>query len=254
MYKAKGATEDDLNPRSDAQAQGSNEDPNDVGVNNQGVNSEGVNKEECENVEDQVMEISSESDGECSEQVEDELKFNENRLVEINSQETRSDLQVPKPLITIPLPQATVPQVHVTENNDTFGLNSDSAIGTIQRTKVHEALSALNKGVNEEMKFFHDKTENKLINIGKLWEHLNAMTHHVVECDPATALARENRETLRVMHRNSGHSVDCGPVQDKQSRGVMDRQSGVMDMATECVGCGVTFVWDSLSTVKMEGS
>ncbi len=251
MYKGKGATEDDANPQRDAQAQGSNEDPNEAGVNNQGVNTEGANKEDtCENVEDQVMEISSESDGECSEHVEDELKFNENRLVEINSQETRSNLQVPEPLVTIPLPQATVPQVQMTDVNDTFRLNSDSTIGTIQRVQPHETLSALNKGVNEEMKFSHDKTENKLINIGKLWEHLNAMTQHVAECDPATALARENRETLKVMHRSSGRTVNCGLVQGTQVK----QSSGVMDMATECQGCGVTFVWDSLSTVKMEGS
>ncbi len=204
------------------------------------------------------------------EQVEDELKITEEAM-EINLTEGSShDFQVPEPLITIPLPQAVVehqlPRTQEdaisnsiptsvsgndcsnreVEDQQTVSSNSSSTIGTMQNV---EGNYELNGKVEQELNFSQDQRENKVINLGKLQEHFNAMTHHVVQCEQATALARENKETLRVVHRRDGQEQDSGKMEAGQS--------GVMDMATECLGCGVTFIWDSLNmlnTIKMENS
>ncbi len=201
------------------------------------------------------------------EQVEDELKITEEAM-EINSTKgTSHDFQVPEPLITIPLPQAVVEHQLLetleatssssitssvsgndcsngeVEDQQTVSSNSNSTIRTIQNVQGQDKS---NEHVEEELNFSQDQTENKVINLGKLQEHFNAMTQHVVQCEQATVLARENKETLRVVHRRDGQEQDSGKMEAGQS--------GVMDMTTECIGCGVTFIWDSLNTIKVENS
>ncbi len=161
--------------------------------------------------------------GEDDKQFEDEFQFNEN-ILKMNSNESTFDAEVSKPLMTIPMAQAAE-QVQSPEAQIPFRSNTDISFKSGEIEEFNEKV--------QEFNFSQEPSESKLINIANMQDHFNAITHHILLCEQATALVRENKETIRILHRNTGHS-------------------GAMDMATQCKRCGIPFIWDSMNVVQME--
>ena len=147
----------------------------------------GEDQNHISNVCDDEADIQVEDD-EVIKQVEDEFQFNEN-ILEMNSNETTFDPEVPKPLMTIPVPQAAG-QVQLPEAQIPFSSNNDLSFKSKVIDEFNEKM--------QEFNFSQEPSESKLINIANMQDHFNATIHHVLLCEQATALVRENKETILI--------------------------------------------------------
>ncbi len=99
-------------------------------------------------------------------------------------------------------------------------------------SKLKKLKLKIKRGIQED-EYWQETSENRIINIGKLQEHLSHITRHMAFCPEALKLSIEGKDPVRVMKERLPHGL-------------------ASVMRTGCLGCGKVLEWDSSPRLEMK--